>query len=59
MEEINIELRIDGGVIESYNIPKGVKVIVRDYDIEGVDPSVLEKDKEGNKHQKITFENED
>lgn len=42
---ITIEL-IDG-MVEVYDIPPGVNVIVRDYDVEGVEESLLIKDEYG------------
>ena len=52
-----IFLYIEGGVIQSANIPKGVKVVVHDYDCPGdwEGPNVIE-DEDGDMCQLIEFE---
>ena len=34
MNEKTVELQISGGIVDAIKIPSGVKVIVRDYDID-------------------------
>lgn len=42
-----VEVSLEGGLITDIKLPKGVKVIVRDYDIEGSDDERIAKDKAG------------
>jgi len=35
---------IEGGVVQDMQIPKGVRVVVRDYDVEGVEPERIQQD---------------
>lgn len=47
MKKINIT--VEGGVIQDISdIPKGVNVVVRDYDCEGCDEELLKTDQDGN-----------
>lgn len=50
-----IEIEIQSGLIEVMKLPKGVQLLVRDYDTDGCDPDTegMKKDKEGN----LYFEN--
>lgn len=37
-----VHITVEGGVIQDVQVPKGVKVAVRDYDIDGVEPERLQ-----------------
>lgn len=45
MKTITIE--IQDGILHIFDIPKDIKIIVRDYDTDGADPKHLQKDPEG------------
>lgn len=47
MKEKTITIEIVNGLLEIFNIPKDIKIIVRDYDIEGSDKTHLQKDDSG------------
>jgi hypothetical protein len=47
---------IEGGVIHDMHIPKGVRVIVRDSDVEGVEPERIEQDKDGQEYVESVWE---
>lgn len=42
-----VVVAIQDGMVEVHNIPKGISVIIRDYDIDGVDPERLVEDPDG------------
>lgn len=52
---IEVELFIEGGVVHDVTVPDGVRVTVRDYDVEGSDESDLETDDDGHKFYRLTF----
>lgn len=41
---------IEGGVLSLGEVPKGVAVDIRDYDVEGVDEELVEEDENGDKY---------
>ena len=52
-----IEITISGGAVQYVEFPRGVKVIIRDYDVEGGDlegPDIC-KDEQGDHFQKMEF----
>ena len=42
-----VEVYVEGGLVDWVNMPPGVRVIVRDYDIEGADEENIVTDKDG------------
>lgn len=42
-----VRITVEGGVIQYVDCPRGVKVIVRDYDTDGVEEENLQKDENG------------
>lgn len=46
--EMTVIVTVEGGVVQHVGVPKGVRVIVRDYDCEGADADMVEEDEEGN-----------
>ena len=53
-----VEIVISGGAVQHVNAPKGIRVIVRDYDIEGSEDDEefdIRTDKNGGKFQQIEF----
>lgn len=51
-----VEIHVSGGVAHLVGKPDDVKVIIRDYDVDGVDESVLTKDDDGDYYQEMVFE---
>ena len=45
-----VRVMVSGGVVQHVEVPEGVTVIVRDYDVEGVEPDLLQQDEEGNSY---------
>jgi hypothetical protein len=41
-----VRITVEGGVVQHVEVPKGVQVVVRDYDVDGVEES-LERDDNG------------
>ena len=48
-------LRLSSGIIEVVSIPKGMEVIVRDYDQDDIDPELLCIDKDGGRYIPIRY----
>jgi hypothetical protein len=47
MDKHIINITVEGGVIQSIeNIPHNIQVVVRDYDVEGVDEEALNRDED-------------
>jgi hypothetical protein len=42
-----VHITVEGGVVQNVVCPEGVKVIVRDYDAEGVEAEQLKQDDDG------------
>lgn len=42
-----VRVTVEGGVVQNVEVPKGVRVIVKDYDVEGCDDDQLEQDEAG------------
>ncbi len=53
-----IRVTVEGGVVQHVEVPEGVQVIVRDYDVEGTDADELEQDENGDQFIESTWENE-
>jgi len=51
----NVIITISGGCAEIMEKPDFVAVIIRDYDVDGVDIAVLQKDEVGNEYQELIF----
>ena len=51
-----VAITVEGGVIQDVVCPKGVKVIVRDYDSEGVEAESLKQDDNGDDYIESIWE---
>ncbi|MFN0017948.1 MAG: hypothetical protein ACKVP0_06785 [Pirellulaceae bacterium] len=40
-------ITVEGGIVQHVEAPKGVSVVVRDYDVEECDSEFLQRDKDG------------
>lgn len=46
-KETTITIEVVNGLLEFYNIPEEIKIIVKDYDVEGISKKDLKKDEAG------------
>lgn len=53
-----VEVTVEGGVVQYIDVPQGVRVIVKDYDVEGCDQSDLEQDENGDNYFEAIWEHE-
>lgn len=55
-----ITITVEGGVIQDISgVPKGARVVVMDYDIEGYTNSELQTDSNGDEYRESVFEHGD
>ncbi len=45
-----VHITVEGGVIQDIQVPRSVKVIVRDYDVDDVEPEQLQRDEQGDEY---------
>ena len=57
---LTVLIVISAGCAEVVELPDGVRVVIRDYDIEGNEweGDDLETDEDGNEYQELVFEND-
>jgi len=48
-------LRLSSGIIDVVSIPKGMEIIIRDYDQDDIDPESLCIDKDGGRYVPIVY----
>ncbi len=53
-----VKVIVEGGVVQHVEIPCDVKVIVRDYDIEGVESDLICQDQNGDSYIESVWESE-
>lgn len=58
MERI-VRVVVSGGVVEHVEVPEGVIVVVNDYDVEGCDSELLQKDGNGDEFVEAIWEPEE
>lgn len=52
-----IKLRVSGGIVDPISIPKGIEVIVHDYDMaNSIDNELIHRDENGDEFVEIVFE---
>lgn len=51
-----VVVTVEGGVVQHVECPKGVQVIVRDYDAEGCDSDLVSVDEDGNGYVQAIWE---
>ena len=51
-----VQITMEGGVIQDIEVPEGVRVIVRDYDSDGVEEESLCKDDNGDNYIETIWE---
>ena len=45
-----VRVIVSGGVVQHVEVPEGVTVIVRDYDVDGVESDLLQQDRGGDNY---------
>lgn len=57
-EPLEVIVYVSGGVVQDVDVPNGVKVLVRDYDVEGCDLTEpeIEEDESGNYYVESVWE---
>ena len=53
-----VRVTVEGGVVQHVQVPQGVSVIVRDYDVEGTPEDMLVKDENGDSFIEAIWEHE-
>ena len=53
-----VRVTVEGGVVQHIDVPKDVRVVVRDYDVEGTEEDQLEKDENGDEFIESIWEDE-
>jgi hypothetical protein len=53
-----VRVTVEGGVVQHVEVPEGVKVIVRDYDVEGPEADHLQRDENGDQFIESIWEHE-
>jgi hypothetical protein len=53
-----VRVTVKGGVVQHVEIPEGVKVIIRDYDVDCSEDNQLQQDEDGDKYIESIWENE-
>ena len=51
-----VRITMEGGVIQDIEVPKGMRVVVRDYDTDGVETERLQRDEGGNEFIEAVWE---
>lgn len=50
-------LKVDGGIVDPITIPKGIEVVIRDYDmVDTVTNELIQSDDSGKEYIEIVFE---
>ena len=53
-----VRVTVEGGVVQHVEVPEGMQVVVRDYDVDGTDVSELEQDENGDHFIESIWEHE-
>ena len=53
-----VRVTVEGGVVQHVEVPEGVQVVVRDYDVEGTDGDEREQDENGDHFIESIWEHE-
>lgn len=53
-----VRVTVEGGVVQNVEVPEGVQVIVKDYDVDGSDEDQLERDEDGDSFVESIWEHE-
>jgi hypothetical protein len=53
-----VRVTVEGGVVQHVEVPEGVQVVVRDYDVDGTDADEPEQDDHGDHFIESSWEHE-
>ncbi len=53
-----VRVTVESGVVQHVEVPEGVQVIVRDYDVDGTEADQLRQDENGDQFIESIWENE-
>ena len=53
---ITVTIIVEGGVVQKIDLPNGVVVIVKDYDVDGFDEDRLQTDSNGDEYAESRWE---
>lgn len=53
-----VKVTVEGGVVQWVEVPEGVTVIVRDYDVDGSEDEGLDQDENGDQYIESTWEHQ-
>lgn len=53
-----VRVTVEGGVVQHVEVPEGVQVVVRDYDVDSTDADELEQDENGDHFIESIWEHE-
>ena len=53
-----IRVTVEGGVVQHVEVPEGVQVVVRDYDVDGTEEDQREQDENGDHFIESNWEHE-
>jgi hypothetical protein len=56
MDNTIVHITVEGGVIQDVQVPAGMKVVVWDYDIDGIEPERLQRNGRGDKYVETIWE---
>ena len=45
-----VKITVEGGVVQNVEVPEGVMVIVRDYDVDAIETDLLQQDRGGDNY---------
>jgi hypothetical protein len=55
MKVLTVRVTVEGGVVQHVEVPKGVRVIIADYDVDGCDSDLLKTDDDGDEFCESTW----
>ncbi len=53
-----VRVTVEGGVVQHVEVPEGVQVVVRDYDVDGTEADQLQQDENGDQFIESIWEHE-
>ncbi len=53
-----VKITVEGGVVQHVEVPVGVQVVVKDYDVEGCDEIDVQQDEHGDNYFEAIWEQE-
>lgn len=54
-----VRITVEGGVVQHVEVPEGVSVVVRDYDVDGLPPEAFRRDEHGDDYIESIWNHEE